>query len=141
MSPLFRRMFSKLGRCSPSFPLATLVLGVSFTSTLSYAQAEQKIIVRCTYDGYNNQTMDFAIDLAARTIYRTHTFKDPNGANVVQNAQPNLTAITDDQITWAFGSSTATLNRYTGQIVEQVRIPGQAAITNTMSCQRQQKQF
>ncbi len=124
--------------------VAALVLSASFAQTASCAQLDQKIVIRCTYDGYNNQTLDFEIDLAAKTISGTHTFKDPNGANVVQPIKPDLTQVTDDQITWTISDSnrslTDTLNRYTGQIVEHIAFQG-GNITNTMSCQRQQKQF
>ena len=110
-----------------------------------YAQSDERIVMRCTYDGYNNQTLDFVIDLAAKTVSLTHTIEISGSQNVVQSSQPNLTQVTDDQITWASSNpdgstSTDTLNRYTGQVVEHVIFQG-GNLTNVMSCHWQQKQF
>lgn len=123
-----RNIFMDLYKCGVALRLnarrlfvAALVLGASFAQTASYAQPDQKIVMRCTYAGYDNQTLDFVIDLAARTISGTHTIKGPNGSNVVQPIQATLTQVIDDQISWTFSdtnrSVTDTLNRYSGQIV------------------------
>ena len=113
------------------------------TPSASYAQGDQKIVMRCLYDGYTNQTLDFVIDLAAKTVSETHTVS-AGGSDVVENVQPKLTQVTDDQISWAFAdanrSVTDTLNRYNGQVVEHIVFQG-SNLTNHMSCQREQKQF
>lgn len=122
---------------------ASLVTG-AILATGAFAQTDPKIVMRCTYDGYNNQTMDFAVDLDARTISGTHTINMPGAAPAVITFQPNLGPVTNDQITWTYSDSnrsvTDTLNRYTGQIVERIMFQG-SNLTNTLSCQRRQRQF
>lgn len=124
--------------------VATLIWGNLLVPTASYAQTDQRIVLRCTYDGYNNQTEDYVIDLAANTISETLTMEKSGGPTVVQTSQWNLAQVTNDQITWVesnnIRSSTSTLNRYTGQIVEK-GVAGGTSFTAISSCQRQQKQF
>jgi hypothetical protein len=136
--------FARVFRNQRIFFTAAIFAFTFIAPAVSYAQDNQKIVMRCTYDGYNNQTLDYVIDLGARTVSLTHTIEIPGAQNVVQSSQANVTQITDDQITWAssnqYASNTDTLNRYTGQVVEQVTMP-EGNHTNTMSCQRQQKQF
>ena len=115
------------------------------TPAASSAQTEQKIVMRCTYDGYNNQTLDYVLDLAAKTVSLTHTI-EVLGQRQVNRYAGSLTQVTDDQIIWVYSdqarSVTDTLNRYSGQITEQVTFhDGNNLPVNVLSCHRQQKQF
>lgn len=112
---------------------------------ISHAQGDQNIVMRCTFDGYTNQTLDYVVDLAAKTISLTHTTEMSGAPAIINHFTGSITQVTDDKISWGYSDSyrtvTDSLNRYTGQIVEQIVSQTAGNFTVLMSCRRQQKQF
>jgi len=123
-----------------SCALAGLVMAAS---SAAQAQGDQTIVMRCTFDGYTNQTLDYVVDLAAKTMTLTHTLTGISQP-MVTHYSGRVTEVTDGEIVWTYTDPnrtvTDTLNRYSGQIVEHVVVSGDN-ITALESCRRQQKQF
>ncbi len=110
----------------------------------SQGQGDQPIVMRCTFDGYTNQTLDYVVDLAATTMTLTYTLTGLSQP-IVSHYSGHVTDATDAQIVWTYSDLTRTvtdtLNRYSGQIVSHVAVQGGDNVTTLQSCTRQQKQF
>jgi hypothetical protein len=110
---------------------------------MSYAQADQKIVMHCTFS--SPTTWDMVADLTTQTVSNTVTVPNPGGTPdpIISRFQGRVTQVTDDRMRFEFRvvgvfSYDALLDRYTGSL-----ITNQANDSRTFagSCQRQQKQF
>ena len=103
--------------------LALAALLALAAPSIAQAQSDQKIVMRCTFDGYTNQTLDYVVDLAAKTMSLTHTTTGLSQP-MVNHYSGRVTEVADAQIVWTYSDTTRTvtdtLNRYSGQIVSQV---------------------
>ena len=102
----------------------------------SQAQSDQPIVMRCTFDGYTNQTLDYTVNLAAKTMTLTHTLTGLSQP-IVSHYSGLVTDVTDAQIVWTYSDSTRivtdALNRYSGQIVSHIAVQGGDNVTTLQS--------
>lgn len=120
---------------------------VAAATVPAQAQSDQKIVMHCIYDGNGSPTVDYVIDLAAKTVSITKTIK-VGGPPQITTATAALTQVTDEKMNWVYFNldegvqTNEALDRYTGRIVTQTtQRNGAPQVKGQMSCQRQQKQL
>lgn len=111
---------------------AILIVGAFLAPAASFAQADQKIVLTCTYQ---NGTEDWIIDLAAKTAAWTNQYGTSHGV---------VTQTTDENVVMVFGTTeyhtTYSLDRYTLGLRRQ-QFPSSLGEEPPVPCTLRQKQF
>jgi hypothetical protein len=139
------------GRSAPSDRALTIMAiagSLFFLPAPSLAQADQKLVVRCSNtNNWGTFTSDMVIDLAAQTVSNTTSTPNPGGSPnpIIGHFQGRVTQATDRNIRMDFPRGPTdlayldgefVLDRYTGDLTVT-----KGSLSSVSSCQRQQKQF
>jgi len=131
------------GACKPRTVCAAVITAYAlFAPAASSAQADQKLVMDCTYPNRDNR-MTITLDLATQKVSAEYSTPNPGGIPdpILRSDAGDVTGIADDKITFVTGLGTInqlvhTLNRYTGADTVQ-----QTAGISVWTCHKQQKQF